>query len=165
MFGLPGDFTTPPVLGEPAATGAGHRSRTATAPAPTTPASRRCSTARARQTGDAGHQPHRAEPSLEEYWPDIAELDHQETVTDEAMPASTFFDLATVHVLTTATLNRLHQLHPPGRFEVRRFRPNIVVGPDDDDADFVERELGGAQTFGSARTSCSRSPTTARVAS
>jgi uncharacterized protein len=28
-----------------------------------------------------------SEPSLEEYWPDIAELAHQETVTDEAMPA------------------------------------------------------------------------------
>src|SRR6202165_5252406 len=42
------------------------------------------------------------EPSLEEYWPDIAELDHQETVTDEAIPAGTFFNLAPIHVLTTA---------------------------------------------------------------
>ncbi len=64
-----------------------------------------------------------AEPSLEEYWPDIAELDHQETVTDEAMPVNTFFDLATIHVLTTATINRLRELYPLGRFEVRRFRP------------------------------------------
>jgi uncharacterized protein YcbX len=67
-----------------------------------------------------------SEPSLEEYWPDTAELDHQETVTDEAMPASTFFDLAAIHVLTTATINRLRELYPQGRFEVRRFRPNIV---------------------------------------
>ena len=29
-----------------------------------------------------------SEPSLEEYWPDIAELAHRETVTDEAMPSS-----------------------------------------------------------------------------
>ena len=54
------------------------------------------------------------------------------------MPAGMFFDLATIHVLTTATINRLRELYPQGRFEVRRFRPNIVVRPDNDDAEFVE---------------------------
>ena len=66
-------------------------------------------------------------PSLEEYWPDIEGLAYKETVTDEAMLASTFFDGAVVHVLTTATLDRLRELYPQGRFEVRRFRPNIVI--------------------------------------
>jgi len=66
-------------------------------------------------------------PSLEEYWPDIEGLTYRETVTDEAMPEGTFFDLGLVHVLTTATLERLRELHPQGRYEVRRFRPNIVV--------------------------------------
>jgi uncharacterized protein YcbX len=84
-------------------------------------------------------------PSLEEYWPDMAELDHQETVTDEDMPPGTFFDLATVHVLTTATINKLRELYPEGRFEVRRFRPNIVVRPDDDLADFVESNWVGRE--------------------
>ena len=79
-----------------------------------------------------------SEPSLEEYWPDIAELAHQATVTDEAMPPGMFFDLANIHVLTTATLNRRRELYPQGRFEVRRFRPNIAVRPDNDDAQFVE---------------------------
>ncbi len=68
-------------------------------------------------------------PSLEEYWPDMEGLAHRETVTDEAIPAGTFFDLAVAHVLTTATLDRLRDLYPQGRFEVRRFRPNIVVQP------------------------------------
>ncbi len=65
-------------------------------------------------------------------------LDHRETVTDEAMPAGTFFDLAVIHLLTTATVDRLRELYPQGRFEVRRFRPNIVVEPASDEKDFVE---------------------------
>src|SRR3970282_3037679 len=40
-------------------------------------------------------------PSLEEYWPDMDGLAHRETITDESMPAGTFFDLAVLHVLTT----------------------------------------------------------------
>jgi uncharacterized protein YcbX len=63
----------------------------------------------------------------EEYWPDMEGLDHRDTVTDFTLPAGTFFDVAMVHLLTTATLDRLRELYPPGRFEVRRFRPNIVV--------------------------------------
>ena len=77
-------------------------------------------------------------PSLEEYWPDIEGLAHREKITDEAMPPRTFFDSATIHLLTTATLNRLRELYPPGRFEVRRFRPNLVVQPPSDSKGFVE---------------------------
>jgi MOSC domain-containing protein len=65
--------------------------------------------------------------TAEEYWPDMEGLDHRNTVTDFTLPEGTFFDCATVHLLTTATLDRLRELYPPGRFEVRRFRPNIVV--------------------------------------
>ncbi len=86
-------------------------------------------------------------PSLEEYWPDIDGLAHRETVTDEAMalgaPAGTFFDFAAIHVLTTATLDRFQQLYPPGRFDVRRFRPNLVVEPASGEKDFVENAWVG----------------------
>ncbi len=68
-------------------------------------------------------------PTLEEYWPDLDGLAHRDTVTDEPMPLDTFFDLAVIHLLTTATMDRLRELYPQGRFEVRRFRPNIVVAP------------------------------------
>lgn len=67
------------------------------------------------------------DPQLEEYWPDMEELDNRDIVTDENMPVGTFFDLATVHILTTSTLDELSRLHPDGRFEPRRFRPNIIV--------------------------------------
>jgi len=65
--------------------------------------------------------------NAEEYWPDMEGLDHRDTVTDFTLPEGTFFDLATVHLLTTATLERLRNSYPQGRFEIRRFRPNIVV--------------------------------------
>jgi uncharacterized protein YcbX len=74
----------------------------------------------------------------EEYWPDIAGLDHRDIVTDFALPPGTFFDCAMVHLLTTATLNRLRDLYPPGRFAVQRFRPNIVVAPVMGGQSFVE---------------------------
>lgn len=65
------------------------------------------------------------------------------------MPPGTFFDLGIVHVITTATLDRLRQLYPEGRFEVRRFRPNVVVGLPDGQAGFVENEwVGRALTIG-----------------
>ena len=82
-------------------------------------------------------------PSLEEYWPDLDGLAHRETVTDESMPAGSFFDLAAIHVLTTATFDRLRELYPHGRFEVRRFRPNIVVEPVSGEKAFVENDWIG----------------------
>jgi uncharacterized protein YcbX len=76
--------------------------------------------------------------TLEEYWPDMEGLAHRETTTDEALPTGTFFDLAVIHVLTTATIDRLRELYPQGRVEVRRFRPNIVVEVASGEKDFVE---------------------------
>jgi uncharacterized protein YcbX len=63
----------------------------------------------------------------EEYWPDIAWLEHRDTVTDFEMPAGTFSTLPSYTLLTTSTIDRLRELYPPGRFEARRFRPSIVV--------------------------------------
>jgi hypothetical protein len=74
----------------------------------------------------------------EEYWPDMEGLAFRETVTDFDLPAGTFFDCAVVHLLTTATLDRLSELYPQGRFEVRRFRPNIVVQSPPGEKGFIE---------------------------
>jgi uncharacterized protein YcbX len=76
--------------------------------------------------------------SQEEYWPDIEGLAHREKVTEEAMPPRTFFDLAVLHILTTASIDRLCELYPKGRLEVRRFRPNIVVEPPRAESGFIE---------------------------
>lgn len=74
-------------------------------------------------------------------------LRHRDTVTDMpvaggALPG-TFFDFAPVHVLTTATIDRLRELYPQGRFEVRRFRPNIVVELASGEKDFAEKNWNG----------------------
>ncbi len=76
--------------------------------------------------------------NAEAYWPDMDGLDHRDTVTDFTLPAGTFFDCASVHLLTTATLARLHELQPQGRFDVRRFRPNIVIEPTSGEKVFLE---------------------------
>ena len=78
--------------------------------------------------------------TLEEYWPDIDGLARRDVVTDEAMPAETFFDCATIHFLTTATLASLRALYPEGRFETRRFRPNLVIQTAPDFKGFPENE-------------------------
>jgi uncharacterized protein YcbX len=48
--------------------------------------------------------------NAEEYWPDMEGLDFRDMVTDFTLPESTFFDCATVHLLTTATLDRQRRL-------------------------------------------------------
>jgi uncharacterized protein len=77
-------------------------------------------------------------PGYEEYWPDVEGIAHRELVTDEIMPSKTFFDIAVIHILTSSTINRFRELYPEGRFEVRRFRPNIVIESSSMKKDFIE---------------------------
>lgn len=106
--------------------------------------------------------PHPRAPKAEAYWPDMDGLDHRDTVTDFALPEGTFFDCAVVHLLTTATLERLQALYPQGRFDSRRFRPNIVVQSPSGEQGFVENEwigrtlLVGAEVRLSITGPCSR---------
>ncbi len=81
--------------------------------------------------------------TAEEYWPDMAGLDYRDTVTDFEMPAGTFFDIGVVHLLTTATIDQLQALYPQGRFEARRFRPNIVVATGPEERGFAENDWIG----------------------
>lgn len=74
----------------------------------------------------------------EEYWPDMDGREKRDTVTDFSLPTGTFFDAAMVHLLTTATLNRLREAYPEGRFEVPRFRPNFVVATPEEKNGFIE---------------------------
>lgn len=95
--------------------------------------------------------------SLEEFWPPVDGLtpvgepiasEHGDTITalPVAMlaPDDTFFDLAAIHLVTTATLSHLQTLHPAGQFDVRRFRPNLVVETEPTQSGFVENDWVGA---------------------
>ena len=94
--------------------------------------------------------------SLEEYWPAVEGLtpigepvanEHGDTITalPVAMlaPEGTFFDLAAIHLVTTATIDRLRALYPTGRFDVRRFRPNLLVATEPTVTGFVENDWIG----------------------
>jgi uncharacterized protein YcbX len=96
---------------------------------------------------------------LEEVWPRIdglapeelveamsgGRLEGDEPVSDipvsSLSPPGTFFDMTTLHVLTTATLRRLSELEPGADFDVRRYRPNVLVEVDGNE--FVENDWAG----------------------
>ncbi|GAA0895079.1 MOSC domain-containing protein [Pseudonocardia zijingensis] len=104
--------------------------------------------------------------AFEEVWPEIDGLAPEAVVagtrvrtevTGEAVsrfdlaalaPHPAFFDLAVLHLLTTATLRRLRELAPAATFDARRYRPNLVV--DTGDTGFVENGWQGRTlVFGS----------------
>jgi uncharacterized protein YcbX len=45
-----------------------------------------------------------------------------------AAPPGTFVDFAPLHLITTATLDRIAELSPNRRADLERYRPNIVIG-------------------------------------
>ena len=82
---------------------------------------------------------------------DQADLTYQMTFdppNDEAelfdipVPAGTLVDLAPIHLLNEATLAHCRQVHPDLNWDVRRFRPNIVV--DVDAEPFAENGWAGS---------------------
>jgi len=97
--------------------------------------------------------------TFEEQWPEIEGLAPQKFIDrttsrrDEgsgeaisslelaAFAPGSFFDLSALHVLTESTLEQLRSLAPSATFDVRRYRPNLVLGGDG--AGFVENSWPG----------------------
>ena len=104
-----------------------------------------------------------SEPSLEEYWPDIAELAHRETVTEEAMTSTTFFDLATSMCSPRRRSTGYESSTRRANSRSGAFGPTSSCVPSMTPLSSW-RASGWGENFGSATTSCSRSPTTARAA-
>ncbi len=88
----------------------------------------------------------------EGYWPDVDWLPHRDEEFTFPLPPGTFFDGGSIHLLTTATLDRLRQIAPASRFEARRFRPNLVIEVTDGSDGFVEDGwIGHALVIGDVR--------------
>ena len=73
--------------------------------------------------------------TIDQYHPDIGTVAPQKLGSayfrqigaPSAVPEGSFFDLFPVSVLTTSTLARLTELQPESRFDLRRFRMNVIV--------------------------------------
>lgn len=71
---------------------------------------------------------------------------------DWPCPTGTFFDLASVHLLTTASLRAAEALHPDGAWQVERFRPTVLVEADGDG--FLDDQwIAGRLRFGTVEVS------------
>ena len=96
--------------------------------------------------------------TIDQHHPDLTEHDparQNDTVSEAKLgaalfaqigirspvPAGSFLDVFPVSVLTSSTLDRLNTLHPESRFDVRRFRMNLIVRSQE--AGFVENEWVG----------------------
>ncbi|MBA4190925.1 MAG: MOSC domain-containing protein [Planctomycetaceae bacterium] len=66
-------------------------------------------------------------PAIEIHWPDLPGMPNAGSDSVEGLPAGGFFDLAPIHLLTTATLRQFRELVPGCGFDSRRFRPNLVI--------------------------------------
>lgn len=60
---------------------------------------------------------------------------------ESPVPVGSFFDVFPMSVLTTSTLSKLGELEPESRFDVRRFRMNVIV--DTEQPGFVENDWVG----------------------
>lgn len=83
------------------------------------------------------------QPVLEQFSPNLEGLSERDSEATVKIPSTTFFDEAPVHLLTTATLQALHVRYPDGRFEVRRFRPNVLIETELSASGFIENDWKG----------------------
>ena len=102
--------------------------------------------------------------TIDQYHPNIENLDpaghrnvsveqklgaalFKEMGVESPLPPESFLDVFPVSVISTSTLEQLHQLRPESNFDVRRFRMNVVVKSFD--SGFVENQwVGNALAIG-----------------
>jgi uncharacterized protein YcbX len=79
----------------------------------------------AKLRGEFGNEPSEALPDLSNVPPAMWEF---------YTPPGTYFDLFSIHLLTTSTLRRMSRVNPAADWDVRRFRPNLLLETDQPDA-------------------------------
>jgi uncharacterized protein YcbX len=63
---------------------------------------------------------------------------------DGSPGAETRYDMAPIHLVTSASTDNLRRLHPTGNPDIRRFRANIFIECFDAQPSFLEQEWGGS---------------------
>lgn len=97
--------------------------------------------------GIFGLEPHEPIADLSAFPPDVLG-----EISVYASPRGTYFDAFPVNVLTEASLRYMKSLLPDSVIDVRRFRPNFLVGDDDAGAAPVEFDWVGREvSLGAAR--------------
>ncbi len=81
-----------------------------------------------------GRTPDEPLPDLSVFPPELMEF---------GSPLGTYFDAFPLHILTTASLKAISAQNPSARFDVSRFRPNLVIETDPALTGLVEAEWGG----------------------
>jgi len=67
--------------------------------------------------------------TLEQYCPEF-DGEHNEISNDAVAgdaAQGSFFDYSALHLLTTSSIEAMQKLYPEGRFEAKRFRPNMMI--------------------------------------
>jgi hypothetical protein len=77
--------------------------------------------------------------------PDLAAIPPE--IFEYAAPRGTYFDVFPFHAVTTASLADLAARTPESRFDVRRFRPNVVIETPAGVRGLVEAGWGGGRTL------------------
>ena len=54
-----------------------------------------------------------------------------------------FSDYAAIHLVTTSSINRLHEIDPQRTYETGRFRPNLVIDTSENENGFIENDWVG----------------------
>lgn len=78
-----------------------------------------------------------------------------QSVAEFVVSPGTFFLVAPVHIITSGTLARLAQLREASDWDVRRFRPNVVIETSADVPNFPEQDwIGRTLRLGEASLAC-----------
>lgn len=76
-------------------------------------------------------------------FPDFSSLPR--LLTEFSTPPGTFFDAYPLHIVTTASYAEVQQLGPEAHYDIRRFRPNILIETPPDLMGFAEFDWVGQQ--------------------
>ena len=75
---------------------------------------------------------------LDEAMPDLTDIPAE--IFEYYTPPGTYFDVYPIHVLSTTSLQRMTQHNPTADWDVRRFRPNILI-EGADETEWLGREV------------------------